>query len=160
MLTGGIGIWFQLQQLRSQQATLEQTQRIDSATLALRMDDELAQPKYQRAINAIEGAYVIHDEYWKIVQDDGGIVKPTDLYGYIGQLDSIGLLVHDGLLDKSTAYNEFSYHIEKAFCNRDIKSYLGLSDTSSTISDPYGMFVDIGKQFVQGDGGCVAIDKE
>jgi hypothetical protein len=103
--------WSQLtaanEQLRAQAQTA-------SASYVLQLRGQLDNDRFQAIMNAIED----HPGDFALLKND---FKTNDIDDYIGQFETIGALVHDGIVNEAMAYGEFAYDIEKAYCNKDVQ---------------------------------------
>ncbi len=114
------GIIIALIQLNLQNKTLEATREIESGKFILEYSRNLTDHRYDAISSAIED----HDENFHILKEQGGRFSDSDLNEYIGNFESIGELETRKLIDLNMAYNEFSYSVEKAWCNRNIRSHI------------------------------------
>ena len=108
------GILFICFQVYSQSKTLRDNQKIASAKFVLKVRDEVSKDKYNKTINEIED----HDSNYKIK------VTNEKLEDYIGRFETLGDLVNDNIVIKDQVYNELSYELEKAWCNKGVQEYI------------------------------------
>ena len=102
--------------------TLQQSQQIASADLVLRLRATLDNTKFAKLVADIQN----HDHsYPLLARSDGGSkggkFRDLEIEQYISVFEDIGYLVEGDLIIGKMAYNEFSYDIEKAWCNADIQ---------------------------------------
>src|SRR6266446_3333918 len=75
--------------------TLKQTQQIASATLILKLRDDLDGNKYSKLTAEIQN----HDQNYPLLPradgGKGGAFRQIDIEGYIGKFEDIGYLVQD-----------------------------------------------------------------
>jgi len=144
-----VALWQLLEisaQTKLQAQTLSQTQKTASADLVLRLRLKLDDKMYEKITIEIQN----HDQnHPLLVRADGskggGKFRGADIEGYIGNFEDIGYLVQDNLVVTKMAYDHFSYDVEKAWCNLDVKQIVAdaqKADKSTTaLSDPmYGNF--------------------
>jgi len=105
------------QQLDVMKAEIENTRLSRSEDLILRFDERLDRPPFPKLRSVIESGK-------PILQRNGGNFTTDDLEGYLGVFDSLSDLYAKSMVSKDLFYNEFSYDIEKAYDNKEIKSYL------------------------------------
>lgn len=122
------GIVIALIQLDLQNKTLEATREIESGKFILEFSRNLASDRYAALRSAIED----HDENFHILKTQGGKFSDSDLEDYLGNFESIGELETRKLIDLNMAYNEFSYAVEKTWCNRDIRSHVDATRKQSS----------------------------
>ncbi len=114
------GVVIALYQLDVQTQTLVATKEIESGKFVLEFSRNLEADRYDAISSAIED----HDENFHILKTQGGKFSASDLEAYIGIFESIGELETRKLIDLNMAHNEFSYPVEKAWCNRNIRSHI------------------------------------
>lgn len=122
------GIIIALIQLHLQNKTLETTREIESGKFVLEFSRNLEADKYRAISSAIKN----HDENFHILKAQGGKFSDSDLEDYLGNFESIGELETRKLIELNMAYNEFSYSVEKAWCNRDIRSHIDATRKQSS----------------------------
>lgn len=111
-----IGLIFGAYQLTIQTNILKDNRKINSANFILKVSDELNKSEYDKIREAIDNnnnGYPIC-RYFTDYQIDG----------YIGNFETLGNLAHENIVLKKMVYNELGYEIEKAWCNKDIQSYI------------------------------------
>jgi hypothetical protein len=121
--------------------TLKQTQKIASATLILKLRDDLEGSTYSQITTEIQN----HDENYPLLSRSdggrGGKFRSIDVEAYIGNFEDIGYLVQDDIIIAKMAYDHFSYDVEKAWCNADVQKVVRearKADKSVTaVSDPF-----------------------
>jgi hypothetical protein len=117
-------VWAQLGTTNEQ---LAQSERVSSAQYVLDMRDQLDSNKYDAITNA--------------VQDNGHTYSPlqagftvTQLEDYMGQFETIGDLVRDGVITPAMAYDEVSYDTEKLYCNDDVQNDIAADRQEAGVS--------------------------
>jgi hypothetical protein len=167
---GGIvfAVW-QVMELSKQTAiqaeTLKQTQQIASADLVLKLRATLDDSKFAKLVVDIQN----HDHNYPLLsRSDGGKGKfrGLDVEQYISVFEDIGYLVEGNLIIRKMAYNEFSYDVEKAWCNADVQRVIAdarKADESITRqSDPvYGEFEQLARSYLTREGeSCKDLDNQ
>lgn len=93
-------------------------------------------------------------------------IPDLDVEQYISVFEDIGYLVEDNLIISGMAYNEFSYDVEKAWCNADVQRAVAdarRTDKSSTRqTDPiYGQFEKLARSYLTSEGEtCKQLDNQ
>lgn len=104
-----------------QAETLKQSQQVASADLVLKFRAALDDNKFAKLVADIQN----HDHAYPLVtRSDGGKGgRFADLFieQYLSIFESIGYLVGDNLVISKMAFNEFSYDVEKTWCNADVQ---------------------------------------
>jgi hypothetical protein len=118
----GLGIIIAIVGATVATTTLRQSQQIASADLVLRLRATLDNNKFAKLVADIQN----HDRgYPLLVRSDGGSnggkFRDLEIEQYISVFEDIGYLVEGNLIISKMAYNEFSYDIEKAWCNADVQ---------------------------------------
>src|ERR1700722_7565337 len=123
---GGIvfAVWqvFEMSRQTTIQANiLKQSQQIASADLALKFRKTLDDTKFVKLVADIQNHNHSHP---LLSRSDGG--KSGQFQGlvieqYISVFEDIGYLVEGNLIIGKMPYNEFSYDVEKAWCNADVR---------------------------------------
>jgi hypothetical protein len=145
---GGIvfAVWQVLEiskQTTIQAETLKQSQQIASADLVLKLRATLDDAKFAKLVADIQN----HDHAYPVLTRSeggkGGTVPDRLIEQYISVFEDIGYLVEGDLIINKMAYNEFSYDVEKTWCNDDVQHIITdarKADKSITrLSDPiYG----------------------
>jgi hypothetical protein len=104
--------------LRIQNKTLANQERVASAQYVLQLSNELNSTKYSSIMNAIEGG----TEYTSLSSKGAyPYFTYTQVENYIGNFETIGDLVNEGVIDKDMAYQEFDPDVMKAWCNEDVR---------------------------------------
>jgi hypothetical protein len=157
-----IAIFYNSTQVKIQSKTLDAQERIASAEYMLKLSDELAMPKYDAITTAIQGG----TEYTPIVSKGAShIFTDTELEDYMGNFETIGDLIQEGVIDKDMAYQEFSYDVTKAWCNMDVQKEIN-SDRASEPGEAgqqayWNGFQSLATYFMQKDHyTCADYDKE
>lgn len=91
--------------------------------------------------------------------------QASDIEDYISQLEDIGVAVRYGIVGHRMAYEEFSYDVEKAYCNADVQAALAegrSADRGGLAPNAYYVnFTDLAKGFLTDDQkDCKDIDEE
>lgn len=124
-------IFFNAEQIRGQNVTLTAQEHIASANYILKLSDELNGPRYAAIMAAIENG----NEHTPIVSGTHPPFTQTQMENYMGNFETIGDLVQEGVINGDMAYQEFSYDTAKAWCNRDVQSQVQ-ADIASDPSEP------------------------
>ena len=121
---GGIAfaVW-QVLETRKQTAiqadTLKQSQQMASADLVLKLRATLDSNKFTKLVADIQ----THDHTYPLLSrgegGKGGKWRDLDIEQYLSE--SIGYLVGDDLVISKMVFNEFSYDVEKTWCNADVQ---------------------------------------
>jgi len=146
--------------------TLKQSQLIASADLALKLRATLDDGKFAKLVADIQN----HDHAYPLLsRGDGsrsGKFRDLDVEQYIGVFEDIGYLVEGNLIISRMAHNEFSYDVEKAWCNADVQRAVAdarRTDKSSTRqTDPiYGQFEKLARSYLASEGEtCKQLDNQ
>jgi hypothetical protein len=89
-----------------------------------------------------------------------------DIEQYLSVFESIGYLVGDELVISKMAFNEFSYDVEKTWCNGDVQRVITdarKADKSTTRqTDPiYGQFEKLARDYLTREGEtCKDLDNQ
>lgn len=145
--------WFQLKGLVDQ---VGQEAKVGSANYVLQLSEYLDNPKYEKVRAAMEDV------------SSTPILKPfgqTTLEDYVGEFETIGDLVQDGVIDQHMAYDEFSYDVENAWCNKDVQSDIASARKDDGIlSGPdsffYGFEQLASSSLATDHKGCSDLDRE
>jgi hypothetical protein len=146
--------------------TLKQTQQIASATLILKLRDDLDGNKYSKITAEIQNHDQNHPLLSRADGGRGGAFRQIDIEGYIGNFEDIGYLIQDGVILSKMAYDHFSYDVEKAWCNKDVKKLIAESrkiDRSTTASSDqiYGKFERLAQSYLSNENqSCKDLDKQ
>ena len=97
-------------QLTAANEQLQIQTKTASASYVLKLSEQVNGDRFSKIMSAIEDH-----------QSDHSLVthgfKAADIGDYVGRFETIGALVHYGVVTETMAYDEFSYDIEKAYCN-------------------------------------------
>ena len=105
------------QQLEIMKAEIESGKASRSADFILRFDERLTREPFQKIRSAIENGK-------PILKAHGGKFSEDDLEGYLDILDSLNDVYSKGVISKDLFYNSYSYDIENAYDNSEVKAYL------------------------------------
>jgi hypothetical protein len=169
---GGIvfAVW-QVLEIRKQTTiqadTLKQSQQIASADLVLKLRGTLDDNKFAKLVADIQN----HDHsYPLLARSDGGSkggkFRDLEIEQYISVFEDIGYLVEGNLIISKMAYNEFSYDIEKGWCNADVQRVVAdarKADKSITRqTEPiYGEFEKLARNYLTREGEtCKDLDNQ
>jgi hypothetical protein len=169
---GGIvfAVW-QVLEIRQQTAiqaeTLKQTQQIASADLVLKLRATLDESKFAKLVADIQN----HDHSYPLLArgdggSKGGKFRDLEIEQYISVFEDIGYLVEGNLIISTMAYNEFSYDVEKAWCNADVQRVVAdarKSDKSITRqTEPfYAQFEKLARGYLAREGEtCKDLDNQ
>jgi hypothetical protein len=131
----GFQIKYQSEALRIQTKTIQDNQKLNSATFVLKISDELDKPKYVKIMSAIED----HKSNYKILH---GNFSERLLDEYICTFETLGNLLQDNIITEEMAYNELGYDLEKAWCNKDVQKFIaGARKADKNISGPNAFYV-------------------
>jgi hypothetical protein len=141
--------------------TFKQNQKTSSATLVLRLRDALDDKRYAMITADIQD----HASSYPLLRDRGGKFRDSDIEKYLGNLSEIGLLVGHQVIEAEMAYEQFSYDLEKAWCNDDLQRVIygarRLDRSAAALTEPmYGSFEKLAKSYLARDRqSCRDIDK-
>jgi hypothetical protein len=96
----------------------------------------------------------------------GGKFRDLQIEQYISVFEDIGYLVEGNLIISRMAYNEFSYDVEKAWCNADVQRVIAearKADKSTTRqTEPiYGQFEKLASSYLAiEDETCKDLDNQ
>jgi hypothetical protein len=121
--------------------TLKEAQGAASATLVLQLRRTLEADRYKTITVEIQK----NDATYKLLQRHQGKFHEIHIEEYIGNFEDIAYLMTENVILPEMVYNHFSYDIEKAWCNDDVREVVleaRKADKSMTAaSDPmYGNF--------------------
>jgi hypothetical protein len=168
---GGIGfaVWHLLEiskQTTIQAETLKQSQQIASAKLVLKLRATLDDSKFAKLVIDLQD----HDHSYPLLSRSdggkGGKFRDSLIEQYISVFEDIGYLVDGDLIVQPMAYNEFSYDVQKAWCNADVQNVImdaRKADKSITRqSDPiYGEFEKLARSYLAKEGDtCADLDNQ
>jgi len=149
-----------------QAETLKQSEQVASADLVLKFRAALDDIKFAKLVADIQNH---HHTYPLLARTDGGKGgKFPDLLveQYLSIFESIGYLVGDNLVISKMAFNEFSYDVEKAWCNADVQRVIAQvrkADRSTTRpTDPiFGEFEKLSRDYLAREGeSCKDLDNQ
>jgi len=160
----------QVLEIRKQTAiqadTLKQSQQIASADLVLKLRATLDNNKLAKLVADIQ----THDHSYPLLSrsegSKGGKWRDLDIEQYLSVFESIGYLVGDDLVISKMAFNEFSYDVEKTWCNADLQRVITdarKADKSTTReTDPiYGQFGNLARDYLTREGEtCKDLDSQ
>jgi hypothetical protein len=147
--------------------TLKQSQQIASADLVLKLRATLDDSKFTKLVADIQN----HDHSYPLLSrsdggSKGGKFRDLQIEQYISVFEDIGYLVEGYLIIGKMAYNEFSYDLEKAWCNADVQRVVAdarKADKSVTRqTDPiYGDFERLARSYLAREGEtCKDLDNQ
>jgi hypothetical protein len=146
--------------------TLTQSQQIASADLVLKLRATLDDAKFAKLVADIQN----HDHTYPLLSRSeggkGGKFRDLEIEQYISVFEDIGYLVEGNLVIEKMAYNEFSYDVEKAWCNVDVQRVIGearKADKSITRqTEPfYGGFEKLARTYLAREGeSCKDLDNQ
>jgi hypothetical protein len=122
------GVVIALLQLQIQGNTLQATKEIESGKFILEFSRNIDNQKYTELVSAIQD----NNENFPILKNRGGKFTESDLEDYIGNFETIGELESRKLIDMNMAFNEFSYSVEKAWCNKNIRNHIDQARKSNS----------------------------
>jgi hypothetical protein len=145
---------------------LKQSQQIASAGLVLQLRKTLDDAKFAKLVADIQNYG--HSYPLLSRSDDGndGKFHDLDIEQYISVFEDIGYLIEGNLIISKMAYNEFSYDVEKAWCNADVQRVIAdarKADKSITRqTDPiYGEFERLARSYLTREGeACKDLDNQ
>lgn len=130
-----------------------------SADFILKMDEKLDQPRFDKITNDIES----HNGNFHLPKYPNA--ADADVEEYISVLDGIGYFITQNLIEQDMAYEDFSYDIEKAWCNVTVQETIQQERTTdkstTTKTDPiYGDFEKLANEYLKRDGllSCKDVD--
>src|SRR5713226_7120141 len=135
-----IGVIFALSQLQQIKEQNKQAKTIASAQLTVDLDKIFDTKKYD------DIAIALDDKPETKVRAKFGAVN---LEGYLGWLETIGVLLHENILICDMVYNEFSYNIIKAYENHDIQKLIKEDQKNNPTT--WEEFQSMGKSFSKGN---------
>jgi hypothetical protein len=149
-----------------QAATLKQSQQIASANLVLQFRAILDGDKFAKLVADIQN----HDHTYPLLSRSdggrGGKFRGLLIEQYLSVFESIGYLVGDDLVLSKMAFNEFSYDVEKAWCNADVQRVIAdarKADKSTTRqADPiFGEIETLARSYLAREGEtCKDLDNQ
>jgi hypothetical protein len=129
-----------------------------SAEFILKMDEKLDESRFHKITEDIQS----HKGNFHLPKYPN--TADADVEEYISVFDGIGYFVMQNLIEQKMAYEDFSYDIEKAWCNLTVQETIEqerTTDKSKTApSDPiYGDFEKLAKEYLATDGlSCNDLD--
>ena len=144
-----LGVIVGLYQLKVQSDTLEATRAIESGKFIL----ELSKDVNDKESNGLMSTLEDHDENFHVLKSRGGRYSDSDIEYYIGHFETLGDLQKRKLVDLGMAYNEFSYDVEKAWCNKDIRLHIDEArmDDKNSGNTFFTNFESLAKSFLKRD---------
>jgi hypothetical protein len=144
-------------QLTAANEQLSVQTKTDSASFLLRLSEQVSGDRFQHIKNAIDenkAAYPLLAH-----------VKVTEIDDYLGKFETVGALVRDKVVSDAMAYDELSYAMEKAYCNRDVHALIQKERKADGVdSGPlafYINFTNLAERFLQRDKKqCKDLDSE
>jgi len=146
--------------------TLKQSQQIASADLVLKLRATLDDSKFAKLVADIQN----HDHSYPLLSRSdggkGGKFRDLRIEQYISVFEDIGYLVTGDLIIGQMAYNEFSYDIEKTWCNADVQRVVAdarKADKAVTrqIDPIYGEFEKLARSYLAREGEtCKDLDNQ
>jgi hypothetical protein len=130
----------------------------ESAGFILKMDEKLDQSRFDKITDDIQS----HNGNFHLPKYPNA--TDADVDEYISVFDDIGSFITQNLIESKMAYDDFSYDIEKAWCNVTVQETIRderANDKSKTAqSDPaYGDFEKLAKEYLKTDGlSCKEVD--
>src|SRR5215469_8744097 len=122
-----------------------------SAELILKIDAMLENRRYDQITEDIQ----LHDSNYHLPKYKNR--ADADVDEYIGIFEVLGSFIDDNLINPRIAYQLFSYDIEKAWCNTDVRDAIRkaqATDKSKTAAtNPmYGSFEKLAKEYLANEG--------
>jgi hypothetical protein len=153
----GYQIKSQSESLQLQNKSLQDNQKVNSASFVLKISDSLDK-KYSKIMSAIDD----HENNYKLLHKR---FSKKQLEDYISSFETLGNLVKEEVITKEMAYNELGYDLEKAWCNKDVRKYINDSrEDDKNISGPNAFFIgfeEMAKYSLSRDKKtCSDMDKE
>jgi hypothetical protein len=146
--------------------TLRQTQQVASADLVLRLRATLDDNKFVKLVADLQN----HDHKYRLLSSSdggkGGKFHDLLIEQYISVFEDIGYLVEGDLIINKMAYNEFSYDVEKAWCNDEVQGVITdarKADKSITrqTDSIYGEFETLARSYLVKEGNtCEDLDNQ
>jgi hypothetical protein len=129
-----------------------------SAEFILKMNDTLDQHRFDNITDEIQS----HNGTFHLPEHPNQ--AEADVEEYLSALDDIGYFVKENLIESKMAYEEFSYDIEKAWCNITVQETIHqerATDKSkiALIEPIFGDFEILAKDYLKTDGlSCKDLD--
>lgn len=125
---------------------------VHSGEFLLKLRENFEAPKYKILNDALSGTTTttIRGRFTDVLLED-----------YLGKLETVGNFYREGLVVRRMAYDEFSYDVEKAYCNQDVQAHIQKirkGDKSPIVW--FEGFEMLGKVFLETDHyTCKDVDK-
>ena len=165
-------VWTSIQQHGDAVDAIEATNRLATATenaasdrrhaasaqFILKMDETLDQPRFDKITDDIQS----HNSNFHLPKYPN--TADADVEEYISVFDGIGYFITQNLIEPKTAYEDYSYDIEKAWCNITIQETIrqerATDKSKNAQSDPvYRDFEKLAKEYLKTDGlSCKDVD--
>ena len=149
-----------------QSKTLKQTQQVNSADLVFRLRATLDGGRFARLVADIQN----HDHTYPLrsrsESGKSGKWSDLDIEQYLSVFESIGYLVDEDLVVSKMAFDEFSYDVEKTWCNADVQRVIteGRKTDKSTgrQTDPiFGELEKLARDYLAREGEtCKDLDNQ
>lgn len=138
--------------------TVSLNHKLASANYVLQISNKLDKQKYNKVLTAIED----HSSNYQLRKSK---CTDDDIENYIGNFETVGNLIDDGIIDIGMAYDELGYDAEKAWCNRDVQKVISEARTADKLkAGPrafYAGFENFAKYSLSRDKKtCKEMDKE
>jgi hypothetical protein len=167
VVTAIVGATIAIETLKQSRETLKQSQQVASADLVLKLAETLDSRKYAKLTAEIQN----HDQNYPLLlrsegSKGGGKFHDIEIEQYIGIFEEIGYLVEDNLIVGKMAFDEFSYDVEKAWCNKDVQLIIKQSreadkSMNRQIDPIYGQFEKLARNYLTREGeSCSDLDKQ
>jgi hypothetical protein len=122
--------------------------RVNSADIALRLDDRLLKPPFSAILDR-----VYNDQPgYALLADSHGPISDDDMDALLGTYDTLYHLRRENLIDKRLTYNVFCTDLETVHANREVQVYL-----AQTRHEPRFKDADLGFDRLNAD--CLEWDK-
>ncbi|MCM0084374.1 hypothetical protein L4X63_22570 [Geomonas sp. Red32] len=116
-----LGMAFICFQVYNMSRSYRADQMVKSADFVMKISEELRKARYDKITNAIQD----HDGKYPILATKVHQGFPEHLLDeYLGNFETLGNLVKDGVITKKMAYNELSYDVEAAWSNEDVRRFI------------------------------------
>jgi hypothetical protein len=147
-------------QLEGVNVQLAEQEKLASAQYVLDLSDKLDTGRYITLADDIDD----NDDAYSPIHTGG--FTDNQLDDYMGEFETVGDLVRDGVIEQQMAYDEFSYDIEKTYCNDDVQADITRDQASDgvdtgTIDASWSGFQGLAKLFLAKDSEtCVGMNEE
>lgn len=119
--------------------------KIESAKLLIEFDKQLRNgPTYSKILDVIADGK-------PLFRENGGKFSVADVDRYLGELELLNNFYDNKLISEEMLYDTFSYDIEKAYCNEEIKQYLKDLRKTENQPDLFMGFEELSKKFLAMD---------